>query len=130
MARHGTKEETHDDTAGSGIPDGLASLLDTERELSEEVARAEREAIALVEAARAALGAEEKAYESALAAALRELEATEEAATLAAIAEAAVSAKREVQRLESVPDVRITELADAVLDDFLGTLIAPPGSRQ
>jgi hypothetical protein len=128
MARHGSKD-THDGTAGRSVPDGLASLLDTERALSEEVARAEREAAALIEAARAAVGDLEQAFASTVDETLRALEAAEEAATLAAIAAAAADATREVQRLESVPDPRVTELAESVLDDFLGTSTMSPGGR-
>ncbi|HEX6316951.1 MAG TPA: hypothetical protein VFZ73_18895 [Gemmatimonadaceae bacterium] len=119
MARHGTSE-TSRGVAAVATPDALSSLLETERQLSEDIANAAEKARVLAEAARGAVAHMESAFDAELAESMGALERSEEAVTQAAIAAEAHAATEEVRRLTAVPDEFVTRLAEAVLQDFLG----------
>ena len=101
-------------------PGGLAVLLETERELSTTLARAEEEALAIIEAARARAAEIAHEAQARLAAELVAVDAREETATTAALADADEEARAQVELLDGVPEERIDGLADEVLADFLG----------
>lgn len=128
MARRGTAQSPQHGVAGSLTPDALSSLLETERQLSDDIAHAAEKARVLTEAARAAVARMESALDRETAELVRALDESEGAATQAAIAAETRAAQDQVRRLGAVPDEVVTRLADAVLLDFLG--IATIGTKE
>jgi vacuolar-type H+-ATPase subunit H len=120
MGQHGNRSTTGSAPGTSTGTDGLSSLLETERELTAELERADEEAAAIVAAARTRAREMEQEFQTSLAAELRDLGAAQEVETAAAISRTAEEARTHVQRLDEVPEERVRELAALVLRDFLG----------
>lgn len=103
-----------------GPPDGLATLLETERALDERLARADADAATLIDEARQRARDEAARVDETLAAELGVLDERETRAIEAAVAETARDAERVVARLDGLADDEVDALARFVLDDFLG----------
>lgn len=123
----GTRQDR--DSEADGVT--LDALLETEQELSALTGRAEEEGRALVANAEAAARALAEEEAAALQHELVALEQRQREAVERAIAEARAEARADAARFDAMSDAVIAALAEAVLDDFLGTgPIAPAeGSR-
>jgi vacuolar-type H+-ATPase subunit H len=120
MGQHGKRPTTGSAAGTQSDADGLSSLLETERELTAELARADEESAAIVEAARTKAREMAQEFETSLAAELHDLDAAQETETAAAVSRTADEARAHARRLDEVPEDRIRELAAGVLQDFLG----------
>ncbi|HEY5545433.1 MAG TPA: hypothetical protein VIK50_05215 [Gemmatimonadaceae bacterium] len=120
MGQHGKRSPTGSAAGTPSDTDGLSTLLETERELTTALEHAEEEAAAIVEAARTRAREMEQEFEASVAAELRDLDASQEAETAAAVSRTADEARARARRLGDVPEDRVRELAAAVLQDFLG----------
>jgi len=120
MGQHGKRSPTGSAAGNPSDTDGLSTLLETERELTTALEHAEEEAAAIVEAARTRAREMEQEFEASVAAELRDLDASQEAETAAAVSRTADEARARARRLGDVPEDRVRELAAAVLQDFLG----------
>lgn len=125
MGEHGKRATTRSPASTESGADGLSALLETERELTAELARADDEASAIVEAARAKVQVMAQEFEASLSAELRNLDANQETETAAAVSRTAAEARAHARRLDEVSEERVRELAALVLQDFLGLSPAP-----
>ena len=121
MGQHAKRSTTGSAAGIKSDTDGLSSLLETERELTAELAHADEESAAIVDAARTKAREIAQEFETSLAAELRNVDAAQQAETTAAVARILAEARALARRLDEVPDDRVGELAAGVLRDFLGT---------
>jgi vacuolar-type H+-ATPase subunit H len=120
MGQQGRRSTTGSGAGNPSDSDGLSTLLETERELTEALEHSDEESAAIVESARTRVRAMEQEFESSLAAELRDLDASQEAETAAAASRTADEARARARRLDEVPEDHVRDLAAAVLRDFLG----------
>ena len=120
MGSHGKSPTTGRAPGSHSDTDGLSTLLETERELTADLERADQKAAALVEAAGTTAREMERAFEATLAAELRDIDAAQETETAAAVAQTVAEARAHAHSLDAVPEDRVRELAAAVLRDFMG----------
>ena len=125
MGQHGKRSTTGSAAGISSDTDGLSSLLETERELTAELQRADEEAATIVDEARTQARQMEQEFQASLAEELRDLEAAQEAETAASVSRIADEARAYARRIDDVSGERVRELAAVVLQDFLGVRAAP-----